>query len=163
MSVLSAVFSVVSGVVGAIGAMQSASAQAQAAEYNAAVQRRNAVIAEQNRKQDVQTAEIDADEKRRDNRRTLSTMRAAYGSSGLELAGSPLDVLQDSATELELGAQRISYEGRVRSRDSAVQILGLNEQATLDDMNASSARAAGPLNAFGQLASGIGTGLSRLQ
>lgn len=159
---LAAAASAISGVIGAFGAIQAGNAQAAAGEYNAKVAERNNVIADQNRQIAVRQADIDAEDKRRENRRTLSAIRAAYGSSGLELAGSPLDVLEDSALESELDAQRIEYEGRVRNREGAIQMLGLQEQANLDRMGAKSARTAGYINAAGAIAGGAGRALSRV-
>lgn len=159
---LAAAASAVSGVIGALGAIQSANAQAAAAEYNAKIQERNAIIADQNRKQAVQTAEITAEDKRRDNRRILASMRAAYGTSGLELAGSPLDVLEDTAVEQELDVQRIRYEGRARSREGAIQMLGLREDATLFRMEGKAAKTAGYIGAAGQIVGGIGTAFTRM-
>lgn len=159
---LAAAASAVSGVIGALGAIQSANAQAAAAEYNAKIQERNSIIADQNRKQAVQTAEITAEDKRRDNRRILASMRAAYGTSGLEMAGSPLDVLEDTAVEQELDVQRIRYEGRARAREGAIQMLGLREDATLSRMEGKAAKTAGYIGAAGQLVGGIGTALTRM-
>ena len=161
LSTLATVASVASGVIGAVGAIQSANAQAAAAEYNARVQERNAIIADQNRKQDIETAEIAASDKRRENRRVLASMRAAYGTSGLEMAGSPLDVLEDTALEQELDAQRISYEGRVRGREGAIQMLGLREGANLSRMEGRAAKTAGYIGAAGSLVSGVGKSLAR--
>lgn len=159
---LAAAASAVSGVIGALGAIQSANAQAAAAEYNAKIQERDAIIAEQNRKQNVETAELAATDKRRDNRRVLAAMRAAYGTSGLEMAGSPLDVLEDTALEQELDTERIRYEGRLRSREGAIQMLGLHEGATLSRMEGKAAKTAGYIGAAGQLVGGIGTALTRM-
>lgn len=159
---LAAAASAVSGVIGALGAIQAANAQAAAAEYNAKIQERNAIIADQNRKQAVETSEIAATDKRRDNRRVLAAMRAAYGTSGLDLAGSPLDVLEDTAVEQELDVQRIRYEGRARSREGAIQMLGLREDATLSRMEGKAAKTAGYIGAAGQLVGGIGTALTRM-
>jgi hypothetical protein len=159
---LAAAASAVSGVIGALGAIQSANAQAAAAEYNAKIQERNSIIADQNRQQAVQTAEIAAVDKRRDSRRILASMRAAYGTSGLDLAGSPLDVLEDTAVEQELDVQRIRYEGRLRSREGAIQMLGLREDATLSRMEGKAAKTAGYIGAAGQLVGGIGTALTRM-
>lgn len=159
---LAAAASAVSGVIGAIGAIQSANAQAAAAEYNARIAERNSKIADQNRQMNIQTAEIAAEDKRRENRRVLSAMRAAYGTSGLELAGSPLDVLADTAIEQELDVQRIRYEGRVRGREGAIQMLGLEEDATLSRMEGKAAKTAGYIGAAGSLFSGAGTALTRM-
>lgn len=162
MGVISAVASVVSGVVGAVGAMQSANAQAAAANYNAQIQERNAVIADNNRKTATRQAEIAVEDKRRETRRTLSSIRAAYGNSGLDLAGSPLDVLEDTAIESELDAQRIEYQGRVANREGAIQVLGLKEEAQLSRMNAKAAKRAGTIAAVGSVVSGIGNAAQSL-
>lgn len=159
---IAAAASALSGVIGAIGAVQSANAQAAAAEYNAKIANRNEQIADQNRKQALETSRIEADDKRRDNRRVLAAMRAAYGSSGLEMAGSPLDVLEDTALEQELDVSRIQYEGRVRAREGAIQMLGLREEATLSRMEAKNAKTAGYIGAAGALTSGIGRSISRV-
>mgnify|MGYP000874971371 CR=1 FL=1 len=158
---LAAIASLASGAIGAVGAIQSANASAAAAEYNARVQERNMIIADQNRKQSIDTAEIAAGDKRRENRRVLASMRAAYGTSGLDMAGSPLDVLEDTALEQELDASRISYEGRVRGREGAIQMLGLQEGANLSRMEGDAAKTAGYIGAAGSLVGGIGKSLSR--
>lgn len=146
----------------AMGAISAANAQADAANYNAQIADRDAVVADQNRKLATEQARIDADDKRRGNRRVLASMRAAYGASGLELAGSPLDVLEDTAVEQELDAQRVEFEGRARGREGALQMLGLQESATLSRMEARSARTAGVMGAIGGGLSGAGTILSRV-
>jgi len=158
---LSGALSAVGTVVSVVGALSAAQAQAQAADYNARVADRDAYVADQNRKSTLEMAEIDAADRRRENRRALSAIRASYGASGVELAGSPLDVLQDSATELELDAQRTEYEGRVRGREGGLQMIGFGERATLSRMEARSARAGGVFAALGQGFSGAGTILSR--
>lgn len=139
---------VAAAVVSAAGAMASANAakgqaeaQAKAAEYQQQVQMRNQQIADQNRIVALQQGEIDAEDQRRENRRMLSSIRTAYGASGLQMAGSPLDVLEDSAAEGELDAQRKQFEGRVRGRESALQMLEAGDQAVLSGLEASAARA----------------------
>lgn len=163
LAALAPIASAVSGVVGAIGAIQAGNAQAAASEYNARVSERNQAVAEQNRQIAVRTAEIDAEDKRRENRRQLGAIRAAYGSSGLEMAGSPLDVLEDSAIEMELDAQRIEYEGRMRSREGALQALGYSEDARLSRMQGKAAKTAGYIGAAGSLLGGVGRSLQRVQ
>jgi len=155
MAVVGAIVSVVSGVVGAVGAMRAAEAQASADNYNASIKDRNAKVAEQNRQITIKSSEVAADDKRRENRRTLASIRSAYGSSGLDLAGSPLDVLADSAAESELDVQRIEYEGKMRAREGALDVLGYNEGATLDRMSAKAAKTAGKFNAASSILGGI--------
>lgn len=159
---LGTALSIGSTVLGAVGAISSANAQASAARYNAEVAERDAVVADQNRKLALDQSRIDAEDKRRENRRVMASIRTQYGASGLSLAGSPLDVLEDTAVEQELDAQRIEFEGRARGREGALQMLGLQEEATLSRMEASSARRSGYMNAIGTGLSGAGTTLSRV-
>lgn len=149
---ISAIFTAIGGVISAVGAIQSANAQAAASEYDAQISERNRVIADQNRKHNVELALIDAEDKRRDNARNMSTIRAAYGGSGLDLAGSPLDVLEDTALEQELDVRRTEYEGRVKNREGGMQMQEFKEKATLSRMEAKNAKKAGILSAFGYLA-----------
>jgi hypothetical protein len=162
MAAVSAVFSVISGVVGAIGAIASANAQAAAAEYNAKVQERNSVIAEQDRQTDVHTARLAAEDTQRNNRRVLASMRAAYGTSGFEMAGSPLDVLEDTAIEQAMDVRRIESEGYSRSREGSIKSMGLREDANLKRMEGKAAKTAGYIGAAGAFFSGVGQGLARL-
>lgn len=159
---MSVVLSVVGGVVGAIGAIRQGNAEGAAADFNAEVQERNAIIAEQNRQLTVRQSTIDAEDRRLANRRVMASIKAAYGSSGLELSGSQLDVLEDTATEQELDVQRIEFEGRVRSREGSLEVLGLKEGAGLSRARASGARSAGKLKALGSVIGGLGDAASTL-
>lgn len=147
---------------GAVGTIQQANATASAARHSAAVADRDAFVADQNRKLALEQGRIDAEDKRREDRRILSSIRAAYGSSGLELAGSPLDVLEDTSLEQELGTRRVEFESRARGREGALQMLGLSENAALDRNRASSAKRSGFTSAVGVGLSGVGTTLSRV-
>ena len=84
---VSTAFTVGSGVVGAVGAVQGANATAAAAEYNAKQSEADALVADQNRKSAMQTAALAAEDKRRENRRLISSIRAGYGGSGLTMEG----------------------------------------------------------------------------
>lgn len=154
--------------VGSIQAGNAAAAQAEAAanaaEFNVAVAERNQDIAAQKRLLSIRQAQVDAADKRRENRRRLSEIRANYGASGLDLAGSPLDVLEDTALELETDARRIEHQGQVAGFEGALQILGLQDEATLSTLEAASARSrassertAGYLNAAGTAIGGTAT------
>jgi hypothetical protein len=137
---LATAFSIGGAVLGAVGTYQSMQASAAAAEYSAKVAERDIVVADQNRKAAMEQSRIAAEDKRRESRRIMASIRASYGASGVELAGSPLDVLTDTATEQETDARRIEYEGKIRGREGALQMLGLSESATLSRAEAQSAR-----------------------
>lgn len=138
---MAAVLSVVGAVVGAIGQIAAANAQARAAEYNQQVAERNklAILA--------QTDEEAADQAR-ENRRNLGTIRAAYGAAGIDLAGSPLDVIQDTAIEGATDVARVQYEGKLRAIDQ-------QDKATLAGMEAKADRTAGMFSAVGTLFGGF--------
>lgn len=147
---------VVGGFVSAIGAMQSANAQAQASEYNASIAERNKILADQDRQRNIETARIAAEDKARENRRLLSTIRNNYGSTGLELAGSPIDALADSSIEMALDVRRIEHEGQVKGREGALRMLGLQEEATMARAAAKNQRASGRMAAMSSLIGGAG-------
>lgn len=148
LAIIGAVASLASGVVGAIGAVQSANANAQAAEYDAAVKERN-------RKTVINQAEAEIGDKRRENRRQLAAVRAAYGSSGLTMEGSPLDVLEDSAFEQELDVERTRYGAELKSQ-------GLSEDAVLSRMKAQSYRKSAPISAAASILGGVSSAGSSL-
>lgn len=150
-----AVLGIIGGVIGAIGNLQAGAAAEAAGEYNARIMERNAVVAEQTRQTALRTSEVAASDAERERRRTLGAMRASYGASGLEMSGSPLDVLQDTATEMALDEARIRHEGKVRSAEISSEILGFQESATMSRMEGKQARTASYFNAASSLLGGI--------
>jgi hypothetical protein len=87
---------------GVIGGLFSGLQQRSTSRYNAAVEKQNAGIA----------AARGADEERmqRDQAaQSLGQSRAAIGSSGVTLSGSPLDLLTRASGNAELDAQKIRY------------------------------------------------------
>lgn len=144
---MAAAVAIIGGVVGAIGAISAANAQAQAAEYNAAVARRNAVSI----RQQANTEALDQDA---ENRRRLGTIRAAYGAAGIDLAGSPLDVIHDTAIAGETDTRRVVYAGELRATEQ-------DDSAVLATMEAKNSRTAGMFSAVGKLFGGVSSaGLS---
>lgn len=139
--ILVAAVTLLSGVVGAIGSLQQAAAAKAAGEYEAAVAERNKKIA-------LQQAEAEMVDQRRENRRQLSQIRALYGSSGLELAGSPLDVIEDSAAEGAYDVEKVGYQGKLRAIEQT-------DKANLARMKADSASKAGYIGAAGNLLAGF--------
>lgn len=159
---------VVGTAVSAAGALQQGKAQAanqraaaQAGEFNRQAAERNKVIAGHQRQLAVRQAQVDAEDKRRDNRRKLAEIKSKYGASGLRSSGTPLDVLEDAALELETDARRIDHDGQVRGYEGALRILGFQDEATLAAHSrdsalsrAKGAETAGRINAFGQILGG---------
>lgn len=138
-----------------VGAISQGQASMDAYSAQATADYRNAALADQDRIQAVQTAQLAAEDSRREHRRQLAQLRAAYGSTGIEFAGSPLEVLQDTATEMALDERRIEYEGQMTGRSYALKALGLRESAGLASNAGVNAQGAGLLNAVGTGASGL--------
>jgi hypothetical protein len=158
---LATILSLGGTVVGAVGAYTGAQANAASSEYNARVADRDRIVADQNRKAILDQTRIDVQDKRRENKRVMASIRASYGASGVELAGSPLDVLTDTANEQETDTQRVDYEGRIRGREGALQMLGLSESSTLSRMEAKNYKRAGFWGAVGEGLGGAGNVLQR--
>lgn len=137
---ISAGASALSGAVSAVGAYQQGQSQAAAAEYNAQVSDRNAKLARSQ-------SESESTDAARAQRRQMGTMRAAYGAAGVGLAGSPLDVIEDTALEQQTDIRRIGYAGELKA-------IGQEEKAALYRAEGENAKTAGTINAFAQ---GIGT------
>lgn len=130
----------------AVGAIRQASAESNAAKFNAQVAENNARIARQN-------AVENAARQRRENQRRLGAIRAGFGASGISLEGTPLDVLEDSAAEAELDALTIEHQG-------ALEAAGFSSSAALSRTRARSAKQAGFVKAGTALLTG-GTEISR--
>lgn len=150
------------GALGAVGEMQTAAAQEQAYLYDADAAAANKVIANQERVNALGTAKAELADKRAENRRTLASMRAAYGMNGGDLLGSPIEVLEDSARELALDELRVQDEGRARNREGGIAMINADRSEKQARSGAAAARRAGPINAFSALLGGVGTGLSRM-
>lgn len=117
------------GIMSAQAAQRQGKAAADAARFNAASAQRNADAA---RSQAAQ----DAAAKEREGIKHIGAMRAAYGAAGVTSEGSPLDVLAETAGNLELDRQTILYKGNLRA-------LGYEDEATLDLMAAGNYEKAG--------------------
>jgi hypothetical protein len=95
------------GIVSAMGAIQSGNAQAKMAEHNA-----NATL---------QQAKANEDLQRRRSEAALARGRVAVSASGIEMSGSPLDVMAQSAADAELDALTVRYGGNVRADQLRMQ------------------------------------------
>lgn len=145
---MAAGLSVVGGLVGAAGAMQQASAQAQAYTYNKMVAQRNiGVIRDQ--------VGIQVADQKQENKRTLHTFRAMYGHSGIDMFGSAMDVMYDTATTMNASIRRIQYRGKLA-------IVEQQDQINLDQMGADNAIKAGQISAISQIIGGLSGAVSSM-
>lgn len=128
--------------ISALSAIRQGEATSNAAEYNAALAQRNSVIA-------TQQAGAAASQQQRDARARIGAARAAYGASGVTSEGSPLDVLEASATAAEGDRQAILYRGRLKA-------LGYTDEAMLDSYRAGTASQNATLSAGSSILMGAG-------
>jgi hypothetical protein len=128
--------------IGAASAITSAQSQRKAASYNAKVASNNATIASQQA-----SANEDAQRRRAD--MALGREAAGAAASG-GLSGTNLDNYQQSATNAELDALNIRYQGKLG-------VQQYTEQATLDNWQSSNANESGYLNAAAAALSSYGS------
>jgi parvulin-like peptidyl-prolyl isomerase len=124
----------------AVGAISQGMAASKAADYNAAINARNAQIAQQQ-------AQADAEAQQRQAYQRMGAIRAAYGASGVTPEGSPLDILANSASQAELDRQNILYKGKLRA-------IGYTDQSNLDAMQSDAAMTSGYIGAGSSLLTG---------
>lgn len=141
MPFISLATTLVGGIVSGIGAQQQAQAQANAANYNAAVARNAATFAKQQGEVQAQAAD----------RRTaamIGRQRAVYAAGNLDVnSGSPLDIQADTAQFGRLNSLTIR-------NNAARQAYGYEANANLDTAAASNYESAGNTAMIGSL---IGT------
>ena len=118
-----------------------ASNQAKLARYNAQVAEQNAAAAQRQ-------AEADAARQERQVQQQLAKRRTAYATAGVDLSGSPLDLLEDVAMEGKLDVLGIRQRGLAEARQYSIA-------ASSDRFKAGAALEEGLLGAGQRLASGI--------
>jgi len=127
------------GLLGAVGSIQKGNAANQSSQFNAGVMENNANFASQQGAENQRRI-------RRSNAQFQGTQTASIGASGLQLSGSALNVLSDSAIEGEL----MALDAKVSSENKA---KGLKAQASLERQRGKSARRAGFITAGSQILS----------
>ena len=127
--------------VSANAAIQQGKAQEKAAKFNAAVERNNALAAQDQ-------AQFEAAKLRRRNAFLRGAQSAAIGKSGVDLSGSAVDVMNDSAVQGELDALAALYTGKVRANSA-------QSSAQLFDAQGENARTSSYYSAAGSILGGV--------
>ena len=117
-----------SAAVGATGALYSGEQQRKAASYSADVAEHAARSAQEK-------AAYDEEMHRERIRKILSTTRSLYGKSGVDMTGTPLLALEESAAQGEMDALAIRYGGdvaaaRQRSEAALLRMQGRAAQTS---------------------------------
>lgn len=142
MPMVSAAMSAVGFVMQSMQQSNAAKQQAQQQEYDAAVQRNNAILANANASNALKVASVQEDQKRRENAQHIGGQKAALIESGIDItSGSGADLVEQSAINNELDALNIRYEGQLKANSYSNQANSYTAQAGLDDMGAKQSRA----------------------
>lgn len=126
----------------------AANNQAKLASHDAQVAEQNAQLAERQ-------AETDAARQRRDAARALGKRRTAVGAAGVSVEGSPLDLLEDLATESALEVLGIRNQGALRARDFRIGAARTEFQARAGKQSAALGAAATLASTGGKLAGSL--------
>lgn len=123
-----AVYVIAAAVIAAGGALYSGEQQRKAASYSADV-------AEQAARAAQEKVAYDETMHREKIRKNLSTMRSLYGRAGVDMTGTPLLALEESAAQGEMDALAIRYGGdvaaaRQRSEAGLLKIQGKAAQTS---------------------------------
>lgn len=135
---------------------QGAAAKAQG-ETEAAIAEYNAKILEQEAVERRKAAEYQAQVQEREGERLLGTQKALYGMSGVDFSGTPLSVIEETATELEMDRQMLLREGYTAAGRSGSQAAISRMQGTAAKARGTAAYRGGVLSAGGTILTGLGT------
>jgi hypothetical protein len=141
----------ISGGLSAYGQIQQGNAAMESARYQSAIQRNNAIMEENRATQERMKGDVEANQKRREIARLIGAQRAGVGASGVEMSGSYLDVLSDSATQGALDVAMIRYNAETRARDYEFSASNLRAQSDLTLAEGRSAKQASRIGAFATL------------
>lgn len=123
----------------ATGLLYAGHEQKNAAEYNAKVLQAQAQAAEDK-------ADFDIAREREATRRLLGTQLARYAAAGVEMRGTPLQVMEFTAQQGELDAQAIRYAARL-------QAAGYQSEAALSIREGQAAQTAAVIKSAASLLS----------
>lgn len=148
---------VISAVVTAAGVGYSAYSANQAANYQAAVAKQNAKVAENNAIHAVNEAAVNARDKDQENKAIIGQLLADQAASGLNLGSGSFALQRKSAEELSArDRQRTIYAGAVTANRYRQQGADFEAQAKLSKMEARNAAISGVLGVGGSLLSSAG-------
>lgn len=135
--------------VGAYGSVQAGKAAQEQANYQAAVNRNNAVLAEFQAKDAVKRGDIEEKRHRAMVAKMVGSQRAAFASNNVALdSGSPLDVIGDTVQMGEVDALTIRYNAEQEALGFKRQAENYRNSATLAVLGGKADAQAGNIGAF---------------
>ena len=140
MAIVPIAMAAASAVVTAIGAQAQGRQQATADKYNAAVEEQKATTAQE--VGDAQAGQIQLQ-----TRSDIAQQQAAYAAGGLDMSGSPLLVMSNTASQGALKSALTQWQGQTQSTADL-------QQAQMDQFNAKSAMSAANFNTTATILTG---------
>lgn len=132
--------------ISAMGSLYQGNANASTSNYNATVAANNAITVEQQGAEAERRAQVQGS-------KTLGTMTAAYGASGVT-GGSAIDVMRSSAANSELNALTIKNQADIKA-------TALDNEAALDHYRANNDQISGQMGAFTSFIAGANNMVSQ--
>ena len=151
MSFIPLVLSVIGTGMTLIGQAQQMQAQVDTANYNASVARENQAQTLETAKSIERAGKIEEDRLRRRKALTTGSQKAAYAAAGLELEGSPLEVMADTATEYEKDIAINKYNTATKKRQYLNSASRYGSKAAYREYEASQAKKLGYMSMGGTL------------
>lgn len=146
----------VGSMVSGVGTIVAGNAAAKAANYNAAVQRENAQLADRQAKNVLDAGTREEQKQKAQTSQLMSKQQAAQAANGVDVSfGSPLDLMVDTAKQGAVDALTIRTNAYRNYDDTRNQAVGYRNQGALYDMQAKNSRTAGMLNGFGSVLTGV--------
>ena len=138
----------ISGAVSAYGAYQQGKAQESQYEYQAAVDRNNAIIADRQAQDAIERGKIEEEEHREQVQQIKARQRVQFAANGIDLGSDVVsETLADTAFLGELDALTIRSNAEREAYGYKVQSMNYTASSGLKETAADNAASAGKLNA----------------
>lgn len=155
--VTSVVATALSTTMGVVSSVQQGKAAQAEANYQAAVARNNAKIAQSNADQKRQEGIEEARMQRIKTLQKVGSQQAAMAANGIDVSsGTALDVIEDTSAMGELDALTTRYNYETKAQAYEHEADNFNNQAALDVFAGKNAYQSGMLNAVGAGFKGLG-------
>lgn len=156
-TITSVVATAASTALGVTSSVQSAKAQKAQYEYQAAVDRKNAQIAQSNADMKRQEGIEEARTQRIKTLQAVGSQQAAMAANGFDAtSGTNLDIIEDTSAQGELDALTKQYNKETEALSYETSANNYSNQANLDSMAGQNAYKSGMLNAVDTGFKGLG-------
>lgn len=140
---------------GAKGAKETATANSDAAMYQSAVARNNAILSERNAQQALAAGRTSEQTMRQRTAQTIGQQRAQMAANGLDISsGTPANIQADAARVGELDALTIRNNALRQAINFRQQASDYDSNAGFLDSRAANAKRAGDIGAFNSIVGG---------